>query len=480
MPSRATIFRIAVLVLWGILLVLLLRREYFIETIDRRESEAVAQARQENWLGIHFNGERIGYVHDRLLPEGDGYRLHQEARLNLNILGEQRPVRMAVVARLDPAMLLQDFSFSFATDFYQMEAEGRVEGDAIRYTLSNGKDRSAGTIPLRAPPFIATGQRHYLLAGKPAVGDRVRLPFFDPLTLSGKDSVLEYRGREKVLIEGRVYLLHHFREQFSGIWISSWLDDDGQVVKEESPAGFVFLREPEFRAMDIGGTKEEMLGAVAVTPPRPLPDDAAARERLSYRLILPAEPEFRLDSHRQTLSGDILTVRREPLPAADAAPCAEPAALAASAYIQADHPDIAALARQLTANTDTALARTRHLAAWVFATIEKRPVLGIPDALATLRSKTGDCNEHAALFAALARAAGIPARIIAGVVHQAGKFYYHAWNEVCLGGAWLSLDTTRDQLPADVTHIGFASGEMDELLAISSLIGKLRIEAIEP
>lgn len=54
-----------------------------------------------------------------------------------------------------------------------------------------------------------------------------------------------------------------------------------------------------------------------------------------------------------------------------------------------------------------------------FKTLKKRPVLGIPDALTTLEGGRGDCNEHAALFAALARSVGIPCRIVAGVTYHA-------------------------------------------------------------
>ena len=57
-------------------------------------------------------------------------------------------------------------------------------------------------------------------------------------------------------------------------------------------------------------------------------------------------------------------------------------------------------------------------------------------------------------------------------------FYYHAWNEVCINGEWISLDTTMNQLPADVTHIKFVQGETNEQMKIGSLIGNLKIEIL--
>ena len=112
--------------------------------------------------------------------------------------------------------------------------------------------------------------------------------------------------------------------------------------------------------------------------------------------------------------------------------------------------------------------------------IEKRPVLSLPDALSTLKNRIGDCNEHAVLFAAMARAAYLPAKVEAGVVYLNGRFFYHAWNLVDLGrGDWITADALFNQLPADVTHIRLASGAQEDQLNILGLIGKLGITLLE-
>ncbi|MCK5339743.1 MAG: transglutaminase domain-containing protein, partial [Desulfobulbaceae bacterium] len=87
-------------------------------------------------------------------------------------------------------------------------------------------------------------------------------------------------------------------------------------------------------------------------------------------------------------------------------------------------------------------------------------------------------NEHAALFAALARSVQVPTRVVAGVTFHQGAFFYHAWNEVCLDDTWISLDTTKNQFPADITHIKFVEGETSEQVKIGALLGKLKIEVV--
>ena len=68
----------------------------------------------------------------------------------------------------------------------------------------------------------------------------------------------------------------------------------------------------------------------------------------------------------------------------------------------------------------------------VNALLEKKPTVSLPSALEVLRTRVGDCNEHTALYVAMARAQGIPSRIAVGLVHLRGAFYYHAWAEVYL------------------------------------------------
>jgi transglutaminase-like putative cysteine protease len=105
--------------------------------------------------------------------------------------------------------------------------------------------------------------------------------------------------------------------------------------------------------------------------------------------------------------------------------------------------------------------------------------LGIPSALEVLRTKVGDCNEHTALYVAMARAAGIPARVAVGLVYVHGAFYYHAWPEVFVDDAWLAVDPTLNEFPADATHLRLLRGGLDKQAAILPLIGKLKISVVD-
>jgi transglutaminase-like putative cysteine protease len=103
----------------------------------------------------------------------------------------------------------------------------------------------------------------------------------------------------------------------------------------------------------------------------------------------------------------------------------------------------------------------------------------VPSAREVLRSRRGDCNEHAVLLAALARAAGVPARVVAGlIVTGDGVFAWHAWNELWLG-EWVSADAVFEQLPADATHVKLIEGGPERHLELAELVGKLDFAVME-
>ena len=478
------IFKASLILIWLLLLGLLLHRDFFVRTLDTREAIALERDRRVEYQSIYFKDEKIGYVENHYLPgDDDTLRIKQQARMQLMISGQNHPVELDLNALLGASNNLMSFEFSFASPFYKMTAEGTVEGETVNFELDTGNSVVKDSIVLDGPPQLSTSRKSYLLTQDIKEGEKIRIPWFDPFSLAGKASVIEYRGKEKVLINDRIYNLHRFQENFGGARLNSWLDDDGNVIKEESPAGFVFIKEPEFKAKAMGGPEEyrsDLLASVAVQIKGEMVD-VTDKPAVRYRLTLPEDIEFDLDSGRQQFVDQVLTVTNEDLTLlpADSVECyGGDDHLQASPYIQAGAPEIIEQSLQLTEGSSSDLEKVTALADWVYTHLEKRPVIGIPDALTTLKTGIGDCNEHASLFAALSRAAGIPTKIAVGVVYHKEAFYYHAWNEVCVGGQWISLDTTTNQLPADLTHLKFIEGELQEQVKIGALLNNLQIEPL--
>ena len=97
-------------------------------------------------------------------------------------------------------------------------------------------------------------------------------------------------------------------------------------------------------------------------------------------------------------------------------------------------------------------------------------------ALDALHERRGECQSHTYLFTAVARAAGIPTRIVNGLVYsqEYSGFLYHAWPEVYVG-EWRALDPTFGQDVVDATHIKLTEGTQDGPFRLMEFVGKLKI-----
>src|SRR5204862_3785716 len=105
--------------------------------------------------------------------------------------------------------------------------------------------------------------------------------------------------------------------------------------------------------------------------------------------------------------------------------------------------------------------RAERLVRRVHSMLDKKPTVGLPSALEVLRTRVGDCNEHTALYVAMARALGIPARVAVGLVYVEGAFYYHAWPDVYVDEGkhrrlWLAVAPALSPSPAATTHARLA------------------------
>ena len=154
------------------------------------------------------------------------------------------------------------------------------------------------------------------------------------------------------------------------------------------------------------------------------------------------------------------------------------AALAADAFIQSDDDRIIAQAEKLTDGLN-GVDKAKALSDWVYVSLTKSPTLSLPSATEVLEQRVGDCNEHAVLYTALSRAAGLPTRLSTGLAYTGGQFYYHAWPEVWLG-RWVAVDPTLGQFPADPFHIRLLTGGIETQYEVLSLLARgATIEVME-
>ena len=158
--------------------------------------------------------------------------------------------------------------------------------------------------------------------------------------------------------------------------------------------------------------------------------------------------------------------------------------LAPDLFANSEHPAVVALARELSEGTMSELERATRLMHAVYGRLRFDLAPTLPVASEVLESRAGDATEYTTLYAALARAAGLPCRVVAGFVCRDGLFVYHAWNEVAVhwpgqGRVWVPLDPTCDMAEVDATHLKLVEGNVDRQIALTPLLERTRITVME-
>ena len=145
--------------------------------------------------------------------------------------------------------------------------------------------------------------------------------------------------------------------------------------------------------------------------------------------------------------------------------------------------ELTLLARDALGDVEGRREAVERLVHLVQGRLEPEVTPGLVDPLLVLGRGGGDCNEYAALFDVLARAAGMDARVVSGLVYDEPSvgpgFYPHAWVEVDFGAdlGWLGVDPMLGQRLADPTHLKLSDGEVNATMY--SLLGDIDLVVLE-
>jgi hypothetical protein len=440
---------------------------------------------KETWMNIFQNNRKIGFSYSSLAPENQGYLLQEKVLMRINTMGMVQNIQLKTRGHLKDDFSLADFDFNINSGRFSFHVDGALAGNVLTINTSSAGSKRRTEIRLKNKSFLLAGITSAIAAAGLKAGDQYAFDIFDPATMGQTAVIVEVMGREDITIAGSQKSATRVALKFKGTSQIAWIDDSGDVLQEKGLLGIRLVKTTRQKALEGLGAEASAdltkLASVASNLKLENPNQLAS---LKYEISGIADKRIRLDGGRQSFKKNLLTVHRESLVGlADQIDrknlqVFEKIYLQPSAFIQSDHENIQTLSQKILAGKPTALEQVRALVDWVHLNIEKRPVLSLPDALSTLKNRVGDCNEHAVLFAALSRAAGIPCRLEAGLVYLKGRFYYHAWNLVYLG-RWITVDALFGQVPADVSHIRLVTGSPRQQLDIMGLMGKINLRIIQ-
>lgn len=475
------------LVAWVVTMGVVVNRSYLQASSRNLATDLARYGSTAQWRGVYYRGEKIGFTVSQVQATDDGFELQEDGRLQFSLLGATTAAILKTTARVDRSFALESFDFSLDPGTGPMSIKGRLDGLNLSLEIGGSGGTRTETRRLAEPPALMLSVGRRLANEGLAAGTKKQWMVFDPATMKNAPVTIDVGARE-VVTAGNRRPIPAFKVQmtFSGLTTTAWITDTGEIVREESPMGLITVLESQEDATALavsGRMREDMLEAAAIVPvfgrkqqiiePRDV-------KRLRLRLIGANLPAEEVSGSGQVVDGDVIETTDTRDLVATPTPNDLDQYLRAEPFIESDSPEIRAEAEKMVAGITGTRARAERLTREVNQLVEKRPTVSLPSALEVLRTKVGDCNEHTALFVALARSIGIPARINVGVAYVRGAFYYHAWPEVYIDegnnrGMWLPVDPTFNQFPADATHLRLARGGLEKQAAILPMIGNVRM-----
>jgi len=447
--------------------------------------------RSENaWMGLFFGNRRVGFIHWTTSPdtrnEDAGFRLDVLARMTMPLFGQSASLSLNGHAWQSGYYGLRDFNFTVHAGDNEMRIEGAVANDTLDAHVQAGEDSYPLKIPVKHELLLGGGMGLGSMS-MPVLepGQSATIDTFDPSTMGVAPAKIEALEAQTITVGGKPVPTIVMATTVAGTTTKAWVTKEQEVVRAETSFGITVqkITAEEAVAPLPPGEEADLLRVVAIKPEGMLPSPDARRMVVRFSGV----PEDRMppDTPVQRRKEDEWTIV-EPDPARraqEAEPITGPDVekyLGSDAFITSDNEKIKALARETCGDTQDDWEKAVRLLGWVYENLQKKRVLSMPNALEVLRAREGDCNEHAVLFTALLRAAGIPARVAIGLAWstEMQAFGYHAWTEAYVQ-RWLPMDPTFGERAADATHIKLLDGSIEDWPRLLGYVGSLRIEVLE-
>lgn len=435
---------------------------------------------ESSWMGIYLGGTKVGYVQTELAPRPEGgYAISEVSRMSGAMMGAVQQMRLQMSVVTDSTLALVSFEGRLDAAPYSTLFKGRHRDQVLEIELTAGGKSSQRYLPAPEPIYLSAAIKPLLGAGRLGAGDSLKLTGFDPLAVEMQDLIVIGAARQTHILFGRSVQARKLTTRMGGFESSLYVDEEGNSLAEFGPLGIVLRREEMEKALatDDGGGSVDFLDLFAVKPTGTI-TNARRVVRARYRVSGVDVPQLVGASARQShLIGDTIEVnalapRRGDIGEPDSAFVKD------APYIESRDPGIRSAAAAAVKGGMSRQDSLRLLSRWVFESVQKIPSAGLPSALAVLRNRSGDCNEHSVLFTAMARSLGIPVKIELGVVYQSGRFFYHAWPAAWVDGHWEEFEPTFGDERADAARIALAAGDLSSADQLAGAIGKIQIEIL--
>jgi hypothetical protein len=445
------------------------------------------------WYSIAAeNGERIGYASREIVETPAGRDVIDLSQVRLRDSNDPpRRIVARSVTRLDATGQVVSISDSSQMGAVGSIVEIRVGDGEAQIVRAAQDDRRFLSVPL--PPGIRFDGGEGLLAGWDiSATPRLEFDNFNIVSMAPERVVIVPVNGGTPDAEGRIALL---RTRYDGPELRAvarlLLDRERRLVSVSQPMfGTNITTSLADRATALRYTRPyQVMQDAMVRAPYVMPD-GAVRGHLRFSFAFRDGIEFPLpqtgEQRVRARPGEAIVDICEscgPGLATDAATLAD--ARRPTLWMQSDHPRLQGIAMPVARMAITDTRKMEMLLSRARSLLPRVDYAGHFSALEAINRRAGDCTESAVVLAALGRAAGIPTRVVSGLVYSRepfqgvpNVFMPHSWVLAFVDGRWKSFDLALERF--DSSHIALTVGDGDarSIMAASQLASLLRWEAV--
>jgi transglutaminase-like putative cysteine protease len=445
----------------------------------------------EYWTGIVFNGEKIGFSHlavRRVAAAPPRYEIRAEASFSLRFLGVEKKVVLRSRDLVREDLTLVEFDYRYHIDGSELELAGRHEAGELAARIVTGGKPSEQRLSAagRVHPSSAIALYPVVHGLAPGRDYRYRVYSGELQALADVEQrVVGYQKSE--LFAGNAFKVE---TSMHGQSATTWFDHQGKPLLEIAMRGVMISgledEDSAKRYVALGAlNKKESLVEFGLIRPDP-PIDRPRRVSVLKVAVSGVDlvPPSGLAQRCVRSDGEAVCEIRGAVvesvdPKGDGLAAVRERYLQSSVTVQSRDPAIRRLAQEIAGGVAPEEGSARILR-WLDANVERAP-LDVFSALDVLEKRKAECQGHAYLYTALARAAGIPTRVVNGLAYSEdlNGFLYHSWAESLIGADWIAVDPTFGQTAADATHIKLVEGErLADLVPLLEWVGRARIRVL--
>lgn len=442
----------------------------------------------ERWFGIYVNSERVGFYRQRIDKSEEGYRMEGSGSVRMKVMSFSKEASMRETYLVSKNLALRSFDVEQTVNGSSSHLSGKISGGVIHIrSEANGKTTNK-TIKFRGEVYPGPALNLYPLMHSVTAGKSYKVQAFDPEEVKIKEIQITVLGEEKTTEGLPALKLRNTLYPFVNNDI--WVDREGNTLEESVREGLVTTKVEQPKTLgafisDWALAKKDLIydfSLVPVQPPIKNPKELTGLEveisdwNEALPLLQGGGQQVEKGGNGRIIfkTGSLVRISSESTVQKPA-----DAELKPADKIESDAPEIKAQAKSLAAGAKGQEELAKALASWTAEWL-KDSIDDGGSAVESFKSKSGNCQTHARLYTALARAAGIQTRFVSGLVHLEGKgFLYHSWAESFIGDRWISVDPTYNQLPADPTHLKLLEGHRPEDMApIVAIIGRIKMTVL--